>query len=503
MTRGPCGLSPKDPISQESFLIRISDLLPFLEEVRPMAQRWIIHSRDRTLGPWTGAQVRDELRAGRIDPFDMVSQENSSIKRPLVEVDDIFQSSRVQMAEIIQEEVVEAFPERDVQEATAVSRPQSRLEKALGEPVVVPAPPLQAVGAPVALVQPAQRPRQFQALAAEARVAPQKPNRKSGEKNYFITDSTGRSYGPLSSHDVMEMWQRGIIDARSIVQRRDQPRKISIQKFVSFYERSAPSGIAFLPEENQLRPGYRYASKDSSDGLFAMFVVLLTCLALGFLGHTLYQSRKSQLKRGKEPAKSAHRFDLKANEDLAGRIAPVKRPIPKVAEPRPNPAEKVLSNPVPRSSGVKRGESLRTPRPNVSTAASPTTQRTTTPAKPRALPSRVSVPRSAPQRSSSIRTERRRQPVKRVSAPRPRPVESWEDGKTVTLSGYTFSASALGVCEGKCKLPMSGANGPITAVFFKQAYGSALANRGSGAAVSGILRKSASGDWQIIVSSVR
>ena len=66
-----------------------------------MSARWLIHSRDRTFGPWTAVQVRDELRAGRIDPFDMASKEGSSLKRPLVEIDEIFQSSRVQMGEMV------------------------------------------------------------------------------------------------------------------------------------------------------------------------------------------------------------------------------------------------------------------------------------------------------------------------------------------------------------------------------------------------------------------
>ena len=69
-----------------------------------MAVRWLIFSAGGQLGPWSASRIRDELRGGRIDPFDLVAIEGSQIKRPLVEVDEIFETAQVQSAAIIEEQ---------------------------------------------------------------------------------------------------------------------------------------------------------------------------------------------------------------------------------------------------------------------------------------------------------------------------------------------------------------------------------------------------------------
>lgn len=110
-----------------------------------MAHRWLIHSRDRTLGPWTSIQVRDELRAGRIDPFDMACKEGGTVKRPLVEVDEIFQSSRVHMGEIV------SNPEENVERVSQPTKQQT----------AEPQPELKAASQSQTVDRP--RPSQFQA----------------------------------------------------------------------------------------------------------------------------------------------------------------------------------------------------------------------------------------------------------------------------------------------------------------------------------------------------
>ena len=69
-----------------------------------MSVKWIVHSGTEDLGPWSASRIRDELRAGRIDAFDLVSVVGGTVKRPLMEVDEIFENSRIQPAAIIQEE---------------------------------------------------------------------------------------------------------------------------------------------------------------------------------------------------------------------------------------------------------------------------------------------------------------------------------------------------------------------------------------------------------------
>jgi hypothetical protein len=78
------------------------------------------------------------------------------------------------------------------------------------------------------------------------------------------------------------------------------------------------------------------------------------------------------------------------------------------------------------------------------------------------------------------------------------------DGATVTLSGYRFNVGLLNACAIKCKIPMNGPQGPVTAVFFKEAFGSSFATKASGVTIVGTVRKDlATGSVQIFVQSVR
>jgi hypothetical protein len=78
------------------------------------------------------------------------------------------------------------------------------------------------------------------------------------------------------------------------------------------------------------------------------------------------------------------------------------------------------------------------------------------------------------------------------------------DGATVTLSGYRFDINMLKTCEAKCKIPMAGPQGPITAVFFKEAFADVLAAKASGVTMTGTVRRDpASGQISIFVQTVR
>ncbi|MEI6399569.1 MAG: hypothetical protein WCO71_12435, partial [Pseudomonadota bacterium] len=78
-----------------------------------MAVEWNVHSGAQVFGPWSASRIRDELRAGRIDAFDLVSVVGSSVKRSLVEVDQIFETSGVQAAAIVSD-----VPEASSQDIT-------------------------------------------------------------------------------------------------------------------------------------------------------------------------------------------------------------------------------------------------------------------------------------------------------------------------------------------------------------------------------------------------
>jgi hypothetical protein len=91
-----------------------------------------------------------------------------------------------------------------------------------------------------------------------------------------------------------------------------------------------------------------------------------------------------------------------------------------------------------------------------------------------------------------------------VEASKAIPAQGLVDGATATLSGYRFDINMLKTCEAKCKIPMAGPQGPITAVFFKEAFADVLAAKASGVTITGTVRRDpASGQISIFVQTVR
>lgn len=461
-----------------------------------MSARWFIHSRDRTFGPWTAIQVRDELRAGRVDPFDMACKEGSTVKRPLVEVDEIFQTSRVQMAELVSMPDEETHIEVAHETKRAVNEPEVRAAAQTSrEP-------------PSASMLDRPRPSQFQALAAAARLDPP-GNEARRPKQYYVTDSTGRSYGPLSSGEVMKLWHSGRLDSRAVVERGNSPKRINIQKFVGFYQNAAPSGVAFLPTRAAQPFQARYITvvSESAPKPLIVIAVLVAAGALVFLGMTMRDHLPPQLSRFIPKSKTVsniQHFDLKSIESMVingNATQPSFTPVPRAQEQQQlqppsslapieikptKPGKKIMPKPAPRkrTTAPPRKSYRYVPPADRWAPVNSAAQR---PAKPLVKPAPVAASKVKPVMTPAAGASKK----------------EFTDGATQTLSGYRFSQSDLSACNGKCKLPMTGPQGPVTAIFFKEALGKSFEGKTSTVSVTGILRKQPSGSWNIIVSFAR
>lgn len=477
-----------------------------------MSARWLIHSRDRTFGPWTAVQVRDELRAGRVDPFDMACKEGSTVKRPLVEVDEIFQSSRVQMAEL-----VEVAAESDEQ------KPTRSTKRAESEPEPTPDPelietPLANTGTSPPIfgrssISDRPRPSQFQALAAATRLNPPERAEARKPKQYYVTDSTGRSYGPLSSGEVMKLWYSGRIDSRALVERGSGSKRIRIQKFVEFYQKAAPSGVAFITRATQpLNVRYVHVRSDSASKTLVFAAALLAVGALFFLAMTmrnrvsprigkfLPKAKVSEVERFVDLSKigTFHERTIHRNE-VAIDHAPVATASPRVENiPSANVtlgAEAISVRPAKNATKIIKKPPPRKP------SRQQQIYRAVPPPQPRANPATASIAR-APVVASAATARPVPPPVVKPQPKAPAKAKPFVEGETMTLSGYSFSQSDLLQCDGKCKISMSGPGGAVTAVFFKEALGSSFQGK-SIVTMTGIMRKQASGGWSIIVSVAR
>ena len=444
-----------------------------------MSQRWLVHSGVEVFGPWTAEEVRSQLRAGRIDAFDLVSLEGSARKRPLVDVDDIFINTVGKSVQHFSESsqktesrLIVAPPAVQENLALKGGASDNDPQKALTPSGHAPAntefrPPraFEALAAP-SLTSAAARPA---SQSSPAKAAQQNAPSKGGVVRRYILWIPGQnSQGPFTSREVLTLWYARRIPAQTFVQKAGTTKRISIAHFAVFYEKAAPSGIAFVGEA-RAAAGVLDAS---TRWLISAFIIGLMVIVAA----VLWRHRREELSgKGSE----IYRSILGDQDDFTRDTAPSEvgqddafhghqavDNNPGVIANR-GPGQAVHPNRKRQNSRVRQPKVERSPR-----RVSPTPK-----------PAAETLPV--------------------VSKPSPAATK-FTDGALVTLTGYRFNISALSACELKCKILMSGPQGSVTAVFFKEAFSDVLSRKSSGLSITGtIKRDSGAGAVSIFVQSVK
>ncbi len=444
-----------------------------------MSQRWLVHSGVEVFGPWTAEEVRSQLRAGRIDAFDLVSLEGSARKRPLVDVDDIFINTVGKSTQHFSES------SQKTESRLIVAAPATQDNLALkGKPSNQdPQQVFTASGHSPANTE-FRPPRAFEALAAPtltsaasrpasqsspATASPQNAPSKGGVvRRYLLWIPGQNSQGPFTSREVLTLWYARKIPAQTFVQKAGTTKRISIAHFAVFYEKAAPSGIAFVGEA-RAAAGVLDAS---TRWLISAFIIGLMVIVAA----VLWRHRREELSgKGSEIYRSIlgdqDEFTRNPDSSEVGLDYDSRRSTAGLSDPGGTdsygPGQAVHPNRKRQNSRVRQPKVERSPR-----RVSPTPK-----------PAAETLPV--------------------VSKPSPAATK-FTDGALVTLTGYRFNISALSACELKCKISMSGPQGSVTAVFFKEAFLDVLSRKSSGLSITGtIKRDSATGGISIFVQSVK
>jgi hypothetical protein len=457
-----------------------------------MNARWLVHCGDEALGPWSAEQVREELRAGRIDAFDLVAPEGSSKKRPLIDVDEIFASVGGKKAPAkthLESQEKTALMPMAASEANNVARPIAQSKSALPAeqfletggkktPSFTKPRAFEALAAPLAVQKPAvnnlgQRP----GLAAKA------PAVGAGAgmvRRYVLWTSEQSPQGPFTSREVLTFWYAKKLPANTMVQRAGQSKRVGIEDFARFYERAAPSGIAFVGEA-QAAAGRLDAS---TRGLVFAMLAGLSIVAAALIWS---YSPEGILERASRLYNTT--FGGAAVDPLTD--LPLDR-LPSDQESLSKPkvdgkVQPIGRNQAPQSSAISKkiSQQIKRPQkvpPKVARSARSARRPTSPPAPVISMRPSAAQPARPSGGGNSVLLE----------------------GSTVTLTGYRFNISALNACELKCKIPMTGPKGPITAVFFKEAFAGALARNSSAVYMTGTVRRDmATGALSILVQSVK
>jgi hypothetical protein len=424
----------------------------------------MVFTSGETLGPWSAARIRDELRSGRIDPFDLVAQEGDPIRRPLVEVDAIFESSGFQVAEVLRDSVsrdsVSVAPEYQA----SAAKPEEKL--AAGDD--------------------GDRPRVFEALAApdlKANRSAQSGAAASAvaKKTYMLWIPGSQPRGPFVAKDVLKLWYSRQIPAATEVQRSGGSKKINVRIFAGYYEGAGVGATVRAADAGSSRWHY----------IIAAFAVV--GLIIGVLWYASAPTRPQEtgqresmpvLPAVAEQTKVADETPMPGSQSsviqprqqpgqMTGELVPTPMPVQKAA---PSPREKsVIKKSTSSSRIVSRRPDITPRRPSQNVS--------------QARPVAASVPAIKPVVAA---------PVQPAAAAPP------ANGAIVTLTGYTFDPGALRACAGKCKILMNGPRGPVFVVFFKEAFGPQLAATGGRVTLTGQLRRDeATRAVTILLQSVR
>lgn len=478
-------------------------------EYAPVSTRWFIVHAGKEQGPYTAEELRTAVRRGDVDPFDVIFQEGSAVRRVLIDVDAVFDSDSsavYQFAEV----APLAFPYVTNPEPTKISRPvsdASRLPDANGR------------GAASPMVD-------------------------KDARRYMVHTPFRGEQGPYRAREVAKLFRNGKIARGAKVSKDGTGARVPVSKFVGRYEGSRgpgeASGESSSPQSSITRtvrqakaltaPRLRRAAKFSTSKvpaislLFVLWGFLVGAWALSSfgVGKTLGDAW-GELKHWMvtdEPVPAAQ-TNPRTVAPSPRVIAPTPAAVapPAVSEPARastaavRPSE-ILSAPSPAAASPPKRPPLKIKRrddPDIETqrprspplqdpqfeenrrpfdrggfsppvASPPISGRVQPP--PADIPSRTQVFTRSP--GAGVRGA-----SKSLVAQGPSP---YKEGQVASISGARYDLGALKACPLKCRLTFTDSAGrSMTGVFFKGAFESQLKAGKGRVSIRGMIKKEGGG----------
>lgn len=449
-----------------------------------MAGRWFVHRNDQQLGPYSSGDIRQGLRDGRFDPFDLISREGSHVRIELMEVDEIFMHSQI--------ELQAASGEASLTQG-AVAEPSGQ-GAYLGGAAAEVSPRLTVVGGngnarPAGGAQ--ESPGRLQGLLGLGSKQPRAKN--NSPKRFFLVDGSGKITGPLAASDIQMAWAKGTLDRSLMVQKTNSPAKVPVAKFVHFYAMAKLSSAGGNTVTSPMLSQMIRVEAERRGRLRQMLlpimagIVLLLAIALSY---TYFKGTAVAPKKNNRKS-----VPSKVVTEKSGKPAvlqpPATRPLPR-AKPQPQRS-------VPRQS-VRQNASLSRPQPPPYVRPQQRGKVDAPPSSWRAPPTRksanVPVARQPVARPPVVTPIPPRQPqaVAKVAPVQQTPqVVAPPVSAVATIGGATFKSADLDACSMKCRIPFTAKGEKITVVFFKGAFADQLNAKRGPFVLSGQLTQDANG----------
>ncbi len=218
-----------------------------------MSDRWHIFKDGKAHGPYSAAEIRDQLREGDLDPFDLVAREGSSVRRELVEIDELFSTSKAANG-VGGEAGFEGNAPTESMGGGANGAARRTIDRLLAGEGQLPGgfvPPNDVLNGNLHLASDeAVNATQVSNGAAVTRPprsgtgsgSGSGKRRKKDAKHFNLKDPKGRVLGPLSANDIQGLFYKGVIDKNVLVLKQGSSAKVPVDRFVAVFARSKSGG---------------------------------------------------------------------------------------------------------------------------------------------------------------------------------------------------------------------------------------------------------------------
>jgi len=481
----------------------------------------------------TPEEIRIALREGTIDPFDLVAREGSSVRRELVEVDELFNTGQPEQGRSLAGGDA-ALPVGDgfipmLADATHASVRSGDFVLGQGH--------LELAGNNQR-TQPTQSP-------GEAAARPARPVQKRRDpKHFHVIDGRGRVLGPMSAGEIQSLYFKGVLGRGVYVTRSGSSARVPVGRFVEAYARArgrkaGAAGQGAHPIMPVARPAGRLTFQQflmahqlprvGGMGWSPMLVfVLVLALAFGGLAAWLYKSG-----HGAHLAHLAEHGVTGLTHHRSHKRARKLRPAPRhrSGTPRRGAAKESGAGPLPRANSGTPARQSTTPADTQRDRAS----RQRLEQQRRIAAKAADARRAAAERQRLMERQRQAEQRRRLAKQRraqqqrhtqqqlaarrlpsraavqpsaavgrqPTAAAALHDGQVIShLGPMHFDKSAVARCTGSCSVTFSGPAGSVQGVFFKSAWGQKLLAKPRGVYLSGLVRGSG-GATKILISNVQ
>ena len=503
-----------------------------------MSQLWKVYRESEILGPMSAAELRQALREGVVDPFDLVGKVGSKLRLELIEADEVFVVDE-NAPKTPQFQTFKVPPNDKVQ---GLFRKEKTKINELYEKVRS-----QVTGSPQ---------RSGDASPQGHRPSKSDAQRRNMHKIYYALDPRGRSLGPLAGSEVVGLYQRGILSRDVRIHKGGTSRKISIGRFVAMYAGQRMQALARVPGKgvprshpnsqviNEMARGVAIRQQRTEDVYTHPVVMIAIGLIIGIVLFFIVESgilKKRKVdspKRQKQNTAVSHEEEVPLSappRDNQNDVVKPKLVKPQTAVALSNKPAEVTKEKKTSAAASRQGAGLQPrvadgssiSRPSSTGRPVPESNKTLRRMTPKPIVSKEKIqskrpPRKPAQAKGGEGTTLKQHvktpgPDLRGKVTKPSVIKkvpshaggSFSDldskiGKTVTLGPLSFNRSTVGACTMKCKVTFSDGEGhAITGIFFKDApYGDMLRSSSGKVTITGTIRKDGSG-FSMLISGVK